>query len=218
MTGILDMSWEDDVEIKSNEQNNLAINLRWASTSTVAVVTATTGPGQRGRTVYFRLWLSSCSQGGPLQWGVPTVTSYSYPKNFSPCQNLLYVHRAGACLLASWLISLSFNTCFKNLTTVTLLDYLTSNVSFQYRPHEGLHDRMEQSDKPGVKNKGGPSTQQLLSPCMIKGSERPGAELVRDWRDFWIRRAGLPNDHWKLKPPSLKKTLMDCSMHFIKEI
>ena len=51
--------------------------------------------------------------------GVPTGISYSYPKNFSPCQNLLYVHRAGACLLASWLISLSFNTCFKNLTTVT---------------------------------------------------------------------------------------------------
>ena len=82
MTGILDMSWEDDAEIKSNEQNNLAINLRWASTSTVAVVTATTGPGQRGGTVYFRLWSSSCSQGGLLQGEVPTVTSYSYPKNF----------------------------------------------------------------------------------------------------------------------------------------
>ena len=79
MTGILDMSWEDDAEIKSNEQNNLAINLRWASTSTVAVVTATTGPGQRGRTVYFRLWLSSCSQGGPLQGGVPTRISHLYP-------------------------------------------------------------------------------------------------------------------------------------------
>ena len=35
------------------------------------------------------------------------------PQELSPCLNLLYVHRAGACLFAFWLIPLSFNTCFK---------------------------------------------------------------------------------------------------------
>ena len=32
MTGILDMSGEDDAEINFNKQNKEAINLRWAST------------------------------------------------------------------------------------------------------------------------------------------------------------------------------------------
>ena len=51
MTGILDMSGEDDAKINFNKPNKEAIILRWASTSTVALVTAMTGPGQRGRTV-----------------------------------------------------------------------------------------------------------------------------------------------------------------------
>ncbi len=40
------MSWEDDAKIYSSD--NITISLRWVSTGTVAVVTATTGPGQRG--------------------------------------------------------------------------------------------------------------------------------------------------------------------------
>ena len=66
--------------------------------------------GQRGRMVYFRLWPSSCSQGGLLYGGVLTWTSHS--KLILSCQNYLSVYRAGRKSICSWLIFSLFNTCF----------------------------------------------------------------------------------------------------------
>ena len=58
---------KNDAKIKITRINLERTSLR--QDSTVAVVTATAVMGQRGRTVYFRLWLSSCSLGGPLTRG-----------------------------------------------------------------------------------------------------------------------------------------------------
>ena len=57
--------------------------------------------------------------GGPLQRGVPTVISYSYPKNVTPCQNLpMYIEQAPV-YWRPGSFHCPFNTCFKHLSTVT---------------------------------------------------------------------------------------------------
>ena len=122
------------------------------------------------------LWSSSCSQGGPLQGGVLTVTSYSYPKNFPPCQHLsMYIEqgpvywRPGSFHFLTLVLTSLHSNLIRLINKPCIFSVSTARMDYKIE--------WNRATIPGSRTRGGPPPNDYSAHAWLRGLSDPALSL-----------------------------------------